>query len=87
MRMIFGDCDYAERGFLLGMQGTAPHSQEGSQEGSFAAVLLSAITGRPEADAEADAILRRALQLARDAGYLQAQAQVLIPHSAVAADA
>ena len=68
---------------MLGLQGTALHSQEES----FAAVLLSAITGRAEADAEADAILRRALQLARDAGYLQAQAQVLIPHSAAAADA
>lgn len=39
-------------------------------------MLLSAVAGRPESDAEADGVLRRALQLARDAGYVQAQAQV-----------
>ena len=56
-------------------------AQEGdahSQEQSFAAVLLSAVGGRPESDAEAGGVLRRALQLARGAGYLQAQAQVCI---------
>lgn len=47
-----------------------------SQEESFVAVLLSAVTGRPESDAEADGVLRSALQLALNAGYFQAQAQV-----------
>ena len=56
----------------LGVQEDDAHSQEQS----FAAVLLSAVGGRPESDAEAGGVLRRALQLARGAGYLQAQAQV-----------
>ena len=51
-----------------------------SQEQSFAAVLLSAVGGgRSEPGAEADAVLRRALQLARAAGFLQPQAQVSSP--------
>lgn len=57
----------------------AQESDAHSQEQSFAAVLLSAVGGRPESDAEAGGILRRALQLARGAGYLQAQAQVCVP--------
>ena len=66
----------------LGLQDDVLHSQEES----FAAVLLSAVAGRPEADAEADGVLRRALQLARDAGYLQAQAQVMCADEPVTAD-
>ena len=51
-----------------------------SQEQSFAAVLLSAVGGgRSESGAEADGVLRRALQLARAAGFLQPQAQVPSP--------
>ena len=50
-----------------------------SHEESFVSVLLSAVTGRPESDAEADGVLRTALQLALNAGYLQAQAQVRQP--------
>ena len=57
----------------MGMQDGALHNQEES----FAAVLLSAVAGRPESDAEAEGVLRRALQLARGAGYVQAQAQVI----------
>ncbi len=65
--------DLAQIARALRLQEVAPHSQEES----FAAVLLSAVAGRPESDAEADNVLRRALQLARDAGYVQAQAQVM----------
>lgn len=64
------------------MQDAGSHTEvaRSSQEQSFAAVLLSAVGGgRSEPGAEADGVLRRALQLARAAGFLQPQAQVSSP--------
>lgn len=54
-------------GFLDGMPG---------RERSFAAVLLSAVGRWADSDPEAEAVLRKALRLAKGAGFLQAQAQV-----------
>ena len=66
---------------LVPMQDAGSVSEEArsSREQSFAAVLLSAVGARSEPSAEADCVLRRALQLARAAGFLQPQAQVSSP--------
>ena len=63
---------------LVPMQDARNDTEESrsSQEQSFAAVLLSAVGGRrSEPGTEADGVLRRALQLARTAGFQQPQAQ------------